>query len=569
MDGGGRETLPGGSGRRGGVPHAPDERTHRSAELAASSGETTPQMSPGRQLLLAAASGALLVLAFPPVDFTPAAFVALVPIFHAVSGVRGRGLWSGFRLGFLAGVVFFLALLHWLVLLSSAQMNDPVTMSGPLALLVLLQSLYWGFFSATSVFVLNRTAVPRVLVLPVLWVAFEQLRSLGVIGFTWGAVGYAAVPIPAAIQFVSVTGMFGASFWIVLVNALVLEIGVSSWGRSGRGRTIAFATALVLSLALPIIHGVWETRSSEWKSTMTVAVLQPNIPGEIKWDAAYKSASFEALESLSLAAAVHRPDLIVWPETAAPSYLLRDRVDLARVGAIAQMAGAPILTGCPDIAVGEEAGEGLGRALNSVLLIDTDGVPRAKYDKMKLVPFGEVIPFETVVPFLRSVDFGEADFWPGRDATVFELPEGRFSALVCYEATFPRMVRRFVNGGAELLVNVTNDVWYGRSAMPFQHASMAIMRCIEHRRSLARSANSGVSMMVDPHGRVIARTGIFERVLLVDELPVVSDRTFYARAGDLFPWCAVAAGALMAILGVWRRQRPISSTEGSEAPLVR
>jgi len=169
---------------------------------------------------------------------------------------------------------------------------------------------------------------------------------------------------------------------------------------------------------------------------------------------------------------------------------------------------------------------------------------------MKLVPFGEAIPFETVIPFLREVNFGEADFWPGSEVVVFEHTEGAFSALICYESTFPRLARRFVAGGAELLVNVTNDVWYGRSSMPFQHASMAVMRAVENRRSVARSANSGVSMLVDPYGRVMGRTEIFEEGFLVESLPVVSDRTFYTTYGDVFPWGAMLAGGLMLVLGL-------------------
>ncbi len=154
---------------------------------------------------------------------------------------------------------------------------------------------------------------------------------------------------------------------------------------------------------------------------------------------------------------------------------------------------------------------------------------------MKLVPFGEAIPFETVIPFLKEVDFGEADFWPGGERVVFQHPRGNFAVLICYESTFPRLARRFVADGAELLVNITNDVWYGKTSMPFQHASMAVMRAVENRRSLARSANSGVSMLVDPYGRVLARTEIFEEGFLVENLPVVSGKTPYTRVRGRSP----------------------------------
>jgi apolipoprotein N-acyltransferase len=513
-------------------------------------------MSRTKELLLSVASGAILVLAFPPINLTPAAFVALVPLFYVIRNSRRGGLWSGFRPGFAAGIAFFLLLLYWLALLSSAQMNNPVVMSGPLILLVLLQSFYWGLFSAAATFVGNRTRIPWFVALPVLWVAFEQLRSLGVIGFTWGALGYAAVDIPRAIQFATVTGVFGVSLWIALTNALVLEILVAP------RRKLAVAAAVLVVLALPVIHGslvmpadarepVGRGEAGEEKGgrTIRVAVIQPNIPGEVKWDSRYRDLSFDTLTRLSLEAADRKPDLIVWPETAAPSYLLLTPADMALVGEIASSTGTPILTGCPHMVPGD-AEEGAGRPLNSAVLIGVDGLPDATCSKSKLVPFGEAIPFETVIPFLKEVDFGEADFWPGGERVVFEHPKGRFSTLICYESTFPRLARQFVAGGAELLINITNDVWYGRTSMPFQHASMAVVRAIENRRSLARSANSGVSMLVDPYGRVVARMPIFEEGFLVETLPVVTGKTFYTRFGDVFPWGATLAGGLMLALGV-------------------
>jgi apolipoprotein N-acyltransferase len=294
-------------------------------------------------------------------------------------------------------------------------MDNPVVMSGPLFLLVLLQSFYWGLFSAVASFVGHRTRIPWFVVLPVLWVTFEQLRSLGVIGFTWGALGYATVNVPRAIQFASVTGVFGVSLWLALSNVLVLEVV------SERRRRRALATALAAVLLLPVMHGTLVLRGADSGQggegagrSMRVAVIQPNISAATKWDTRYKSESFEALGRLSLQAADRKPDLIVWPETAAPSYLLYEPEDLALIADVARQADTPILTGCPNLVPGD-AEEGTGRPLNSVLLIDTDGIPRAAYSKMKLVPFGEAIPFETVIPFLREVDFGEADFWPGSE----------------------------------------------------------------------------------------------------------------------------------------------------------
>jgi apolipoprotein N-acyltransferase len=495
-----------------------------------------------RECLLLVSSGVLLSLAFPPVDFVPAAFLGLVPFFYVLRRARGAGFRGAFRRGLIAGVAFFGPLLYWLVFLSSQEMDNPVLMSGPLVLLVLLQSLYWGLFSAGAVRLHSSTRVPSWLFLPVLWIACEQLRSLFVLGLTWGALGYAGVTVfPQAVQFASVTGVFGVSLWMVLVNALVLELIVC--GRRRR-RLATFAAAFIV-FAAPWVHGALVLRGFEPGRTVRVAVVQPNIDAALKWDERYKSLSFDTLTELTRLAAAEAPDLVVWPETAAPSYLLREPEDLARVAAAAAL-GAPILTGCPDIEAGEGPNSGF-RALNSALLIGEDGTVAGKYDKIHLVPFGEVIPFETVIPALRRVDFGEADFAPGKERVVFDLPEGMFSVAICFESIFPRLVRQFVEGGAGFLVNVTNDVWYGRTSMPFQHAAMAVMRSIENRRSLARSANSGVSLVTDPHGRVLKSLAIFERGVIVEDLPVVSELTFYARHGDVVPWAACLLSVLLVL----------------------
>jgi apolipoprotein N-acyltransferase len=500
-----------------------------------------------REFLLAVVSGGCLVLAFPPVDAWPVAMVALIPLFYVISRSRRPGFWNGFRPGFVAGVTFFLLLLFWLAFLSSNQMNNPVVMSGPLVLLVLLQSFFWGMFSATASFVGSRTRLPWFVILPVLWVAFEQLRSLGVVGFTWGALGYAAVTVPRAIQFASITGLFGISLWLALCNALVLE------ALMGRKRVLA-AAAVVVAVVLPFVHGSLVLAGAAGNGTTRVAVIQPNIPGLVKWESGFKGESFDTLARLSYEAAEQHPDLIVWPETAAPSYLLYEPADLAFVRAVAESCGAAILTGCPNM-VPSSASEGAGRALNSALLIGPYGDVRGVYSKMKLVPFGEAIPFETVLPLLKNVDFGEADFWPGDEHVVFDENGRPFSTLICYEAIFPRLARQFAADGAAFFVNITNDVWYGRSPMPYQHAAMAVMRTVENRRSLARSANSGISMMVDPYGRVLEELPIFEEGFIVADLPMLGETTFYTSRGDVFPWSVVLAGAVMLGAGLSRGQR--------------
>lgn len=514
-------------------------------------------MSRVREYLLLVASGVTLALAFPPVDFTPAAFLSLVPFFYVLRRRRVTGFWSAFRPGFVAGVAFFIPLLYWLIFLSSQEMDNPVVMSGPLILLVVLQSLYWGLFSTAAACVRSGTRIPTWIYLPVLWVACEQLRSLFVLGFTWGALGYAGVdtnPVPA--QFASLTGVLGVSFWMVLVNVLLLEAMLVRGPRRSR---LSLACAIVF--VLPWVHGSLVMRAGlpDDTRTLRVAVVQPNIPAERKWDADYKDTSFEVLAALTRLAGPQSPDLVVWPETAAPAYLLREPEYLAKVAAAAEAAGVPILTGCPDLDYDRESGSVLTR--NSVVLVTPEGNVVGTYDKIHLVPFGEVIPFETVFPVLKKVDFGEADFAPGEERVVFDAGAVRFSVLICFEAIFPRLARQFVDHGAELLVNVTNDAWYGRTSMPFQHSAMSVMRSIENRRSLARSANSGVSLVTDPFGRIVSRLGIFERGVIVEDVALVQSTSFYTRRGDIFAWTTVVLSLALVVASLAGRERALCTSQ--------
>lgn len=513
------------------------------AEVPATTGT---RLSRGREYVLLVLSGVCLALAFPPVDLVPAAFVGLVPFFFVLRNTGATGFWSAFRPGLVAGVAFFTPLLYWLVFLSSQEMDNPVVMSGPLVLLVLLQASYWGLFSAGAIYVRGVLRAPDWIVFPVLWVAAEQLRSLFVLGFTWGALGHVGAEMPLWVQFASVTGVMGVSFWLVLVNALVLDILAS------RGRRLALIAVAALVVVAPLVHGGLVVSGEHPERSVRVAVIQPNIPAEKKWDARFKQLSFDVLGGLTSEAASEGADLVVWPETAAPSYLLHEPEDLEQVARVARAAGVAILTGCPDVRFADDGGR--VRTYNAAVLIDSTGTVLDTYSKIHLVPFGEFLPFETVFPILRRVDFGEADFSPGQRRTVFKTEKVRFAVFICFESIFPRLVRRFVNEGAELLVNVTNDVWYGRTSMPFQHAAMAPMRAIENRRSLARSANSGVSLLCDQYGRVLKRLPIFQRGYLVGDLPVVSELTFYSRHGDVVPW-AVTILAGLALSASWARGR--------------
>jgi len=222
-------------------------------------------------------------------------------------------------------------------------------------------------------------------------------------------------------------------------------------------------------------------------------------------------------------------EMIVWPETAVPLYVTHSSTYLDTIAALAAEAGAHILTGFPDY----QRGENGITYYNSAMLVSPDRGPVREYRKIHLVPFGEMIPYEDRISFLKNINFGEGDFSPGRFYEVFQVGSRKFSVAICFEAIYPSLVRKFVARGAGFIVNITNDEWFGASAGPYQHAEMAVMRSVECRVGLARCANTGLSMLVDPYGRVTRRTELFTRDTLVGDVAEGSGRTPYRRAGHL------------------------------------
>jgi apolipoprotein N-acyltransferase len=244
--------------------------------------------------------------------------------------------------------------------------------------------------------------------------------------------------------------------------------------------------------------------------------------------------------------------LVIWPETAVPLYVKHTGDYMDTVEAFARQAGSHILTGFPDY---ERTGQGL-RYYNSAMLISPEGEIEGEYRKIHLVPFGEMIPFEERIPLLRNINFGEGDFSPGTSHEIFQVDSTRFAVAICFESIYPDLVRQFVRRGARFIVNITNDEWFGPSAGPYQHAQMAVMRCVEGRVALARCANTGLSMLVDPYGRIEASTELFRRQILVGDLPISEPGTFYIRWGYIVDFMLLLSPAGLALLSYLRRPRP-------------
>ena len=523
---------------------------------------TTIDLCPPRgRTPFAVLSGVLMALAFPTrpdhalafLFSAPWAFVALIPLFMTLPGCTAR---QALRFGWQAGFMFNLISLYWVAF---TQGGGPAVVAGAVCMSAYL-GLYWGVFALCLAVLMRRWGSAALVAAPALWTTCEYGLSLGQLGFPWLLLGHSQAGMPAAIQYAEYTGVYGVSFWIVAVNALVY--GLLHERDNTRWRWRLSAVSLV-ALCGPPLYG-WtvlaasaptdQNRADE--GAVRVGLVQNNL-GLAKWGPGGLERSFESLERLSrtVASAPEQVDLLVWPETALPCYLTLRPQCRSRVQNLVAELGTPILTGASNLELSTR------EPYNAAFLVPDAVTEPVAYAKMHLVPFGERTPFRDSIPFLRDIDWtaltgdlGPAEFARGSERTTFQLRASGapFSVLICFESVFPDFVRRSVVEGAELLINITNDSWFGRTAGPYQHAQLTVMRAVENRRSIARCATSGISLFVDAYGRTFERTPIFEEAVAIRALPRSRIITFYTRHGDWFPQLNAALAAVLLFLPVVR-----------------
>jgi apolipoprotein N-acyltransferase len=483
-------------------------------------------------------SGLLLTLSFPLAGFHWIAWIALVPL---VFSSRNLSFNSSFRLGFIAGLAHYLTLLYWLVDTMGTYGNLPLYLSWPiLFLLAAYLALYMGLFSG----LLSRASkkpIAALAIAPLLWVMLEYIRSLLFSGFPWELAGYSQYKNLIIIQISDLTGVYGVSFLIVACNmtALVtlLWLTKKKWqGQMVSGKIAATAlTALAITVGLTFCYGkqrlITVKKRISAAPTRKISVVQGNIEQGIKWDPAYQVSSVRKYLDLSSLAKPAKPDLVVWPETSAPFYFFYNKKlsDLLKNGI--QNFESNFLIGAPSFIIKKDR---TINYFNSAYLLDPDGQVRGKYDKVHLVPFGEYIPLKKFLPFAGKMVQGVGDFVPGQKGGVIRQGKLGLGILICYELIFTDLARAMSQNNADLLINITNDAWYGRSSAPYQHFSMAVFRAVENRRSLVRSANTGISGFIDPTGQILDQTDIFKEAVITKSLPLIRQKTIYTRFGDRF-----------------------------------
>ncbi|MBD1401648.1 apolipoprotein N-acyltransferase [Pelovirga terrestris] len=488
-----------------------------------------------KTLLVAALSGGLLALSFPRPDLYPLAWVALVPLLLVMEK-------RPFASGFAAGATFFAVVLYWLnIVMTTFGGLDPFSSLGAYLLLVAYLALFFGSATWLAWRTHQRLGLPVLLSLPVIWVALEFLRGWLLTGFPWALIGYSQQNFSLAIQSADVTGVYGVGLMLITVNALIAQLVAQPTQLFSRWAAGGVALLLISHFG----YGVWRSGqlSDERPEQLTVALIQGNVEQSQKWDPALQQETITRYLSLSRQALAEHPDLLIWPEAATPFYLQDPSPLAAQVHDLPKHSGVPLLVGTPAY---QRAPHGEYQYLNSAFLIGSDGLRQGRSDKVHLVPFGEYVPLGRLLSFVDKLVVGVGDFVPG---TIVPLPLGEHhvGVLVCYEVIFPYLARQHLHQGVDLLVNITNDAWFGRSSAPYQHLAMARFRAIENRIWLARSANTGISALIAPSGEVVLSGPIFETLQLSGKVGLGAAPTFYTRFGDLFAHVCLLLTALLVI----------------------
>ncbi len=533
-----------------------------------------------RAVLLACLAGTLLALAFPYTSFWPLAWVGLVPLLVALKDERPT---TGFALGYVFGLVFMGITLRWCAVLA-LEMYIPF---------VLVESVLCGVFGLVASLLVNQQKLSppwRALGVGSAWTLLEFLREQGPYALTWSQVSYSQLPFLPIVQIADLTGAFGISFLVVTVNATLAELFFwkrtrqtgEPLPRSLRGLAIgcALSTALCIGYGLsrlaafpahpvaPAVAGSTNektiasatTRSSE--QTVRVACVQPSEDPYTRWTRGQGGRIVMELELLTREAARDGAQLIVWPETAVPESVLRNPPLVAELRNLATSLHVNVLIGSAEWTNPASTGTQpppqpsrmLARETNSALLLTSRGSLNQRYDKMHLVPFGEYLPWRPVLGRLSIFAEGlPHDLAAGTVPTIFHLNLGtatlRFSTLICFESTFAAMARERMRAGAQFLVVITNDGWFGHTSAAAHHLAMTAMRAIEERTWVVQCGNTGISAFIDPGGHIHGQTALYLPTITTHTIAASAPGTVYEQFGDWFIGLTLALLGACAALG--------------------
>jgi len=480
------------------------------------------------------------------------AWLALVRPLMIITRLRGR---SAFNAAYFFSFFFNLFSLYWVAM---------VTPPGIFAAVVIVAFYYTPVFMVFKRLYDIRPVYGAV-ALPFLWTGIEYFRTLSQFAFPWADIGYTQAYYNHILQIVSITSVHGLTFLIVAVNVLIWQIFRKEISVERR-LTSFFAAASVVILL--IAYGWIVTPKYPEAGSLDIALLQGSVPLEEKWKRGNEEYSYNLYDSLASSVADTQTVLYIWSETSAPSYLTHEHAARLRIGKIARKTGAYHLVG----ALAAEFIDGEQRHFNACYQFNPKGHLETRYDKVKLVPFSEQVPYQESLPFLKR-DFLTkyltfiqkynvqwwSDFYPGDSMVIFEIPEAKYGVLICYESTFPEYARAMILRGANFIVGITNDTWFGNSVGIYMHARMFLTRAVENRCWMARVANSGISYIVDDYGRIREYLGYNEKDVIKSKIKLLDDApaSFFTRHGDIIGLASflMLASTCVILVIIWLTQK--------------
>jgi apolipoprotein N-acyltransferase len=502
-------------------------------------------------------------LSFPKFGHPACAWVSLAPLLvavarvgdHAAASTGARPLRRAFLLGLASGIVYFAGALYWLVdvMVIYGGLAQPVALAVA-ALLTVYLAVYPAAFALIVGACVRRFGTWTLVLAPAVWVAAELGRATLLTGFPWALLGASQATVLPIAQLASATGVYGLSVIVALGGASIAMVAVAR----GRARVLA----PVLTAALVVAVAVWgRDRMATGNLTaqgtpVRVGIVQGNFSQDIKWEASLVPVILDRYLRLSAETIGRGAQLVVWPESSVPFYFLGDPARAESIRQIARAGRVHMLIGSDEYELdrrgpADRAAE--VRFYNSAFMLRPDGEVDGVYRKMHLVPFGEYVPLKRLLFFVAPLVQAVSDFSAGDRPALLPVGARRASAAICYEVIYPELIGRFVREGSELITTITNDAWFGRSSAAYQHFEQASLRAIEQGRYLVRAANTGISGVVDPYGRVLDRTPLFETVTVEREVRFLQGRTVYNRIGDAVAYLCLAVTA--AALAALRRAR--------------
>jgi len=512
-----------------------------------------------RDILLAVSSGVLAALSFPKFYLVFLGWVFLIPLLYAI---LKKNPGQSFLLGLAAGFSYYAILLYWIPFVPAHYGNLSIGVSLLIyVILILFLALFWAFFCLVWTKIYQSFPKLAFFLLPFIWVSFEYILTYSLTGFPWGLLGSSQYSNIYFIQLASITGVYGLSFVLVLFQSLFLY---SIKYREKAPFFIGLAFVLLIHLGgFLSLKKILDTENS-----FTASVIQGNVSSDIRWNRMSSQEIWDLFNQhleLSRRAYEEGSRLVIWPEFSVPlCFSCSEDFYLAYKGKLYQFVQGTRSTLL--LGTNERTGtQGNIQYHNTALCLSPD-ISISRYYKMHLVPFGEYTPYKKIFFFVEKVTHAIADISPGTQYTLHQFKNTKFGSPICYEIIFPDLVRRFAKKGASFLVTITNDGWYGKSAAPYQHFSIAVLRAVENRRYLLRAATTGISGIIDPYGRILSKSELMIQTHLTGNITPSQKLTFYTKFGDILPRASLTLAAIFLILTLTTRKNERKKARFKDKP---